>query len=159
MVGAEYAEGRDPPLQVGDVVVVEVQRRLPADDDVGADDAPHVGDGQRHVVEPVVHALAVMGLALLQHAEEAGDALVVLRQVFGRAVGGHAAAPAAVARFAAWDERHVFDGAIEQVRAAVQAAVHDERAAGSAVQVQAYGVADGGVVQRFGHGDGCGLAY
>lgn len=49
MVGAEHAEGRDPPLQVGDVVVVEVQRRLPADDDVGADDAPHVGNGQRHV--------------------------------------------------------------------------------------------------------------
>ena len=83
------------------------------------DDGSRVDDGLRHVIQPLIHALAMMPFALLKHAEEAGNAFVILGQGLRRAVGVHATALAAVAFAAARHQRHVFDGAVALVRASV----------------------------------------
>ena len=94
----------------------------------------------------------MMPFALLKHAEEAGNTFVILGQGLRRAVGVHAAALAAVAFATARYQRHMFDGAIALVRALIQLASHNHRAAWASLQIDTHRIGERGVEPEFGHG-------
>ena len=152
MVGAERAACDDARLQILDVAVFKMLGCFTADNHVARDDGSRVDDGLRHVIQPLIHALAMMPFALLKHAEEAGNAFVILGQGLRRAVGVHATALAAVAFAAARHQRHVFDGAVALVRALIQLAPRDHRAARASLQIDAHRIGERGVEPEFGHG-------
>lgn len=66
--------------------------------------------------------------------------------------GVHATALAAVAFAAARHQRHVFDGAVALVRALIQFAPRDHRAARASLQIDAHRIGERGVEPEFGHG-------
>ena len=151
MVGAERAACDDARLQILDVAVFKMLGCFTADNHVARDDGSRVDDGLRHVIQPLIHALAMMPFALLKHAEEAGNAFVILGQGLRRAVGVHATALAAVA-FA----RPAPASCVRWRRCTgsglIQFAPRDHRAARASLQIDAHRIGERGVEPEFGHG-------